>query len=47
MPQGRQHDLKRTAWLEDQGFRVLRFWNNQVLTNIEGVLERILQEIEA
>ena len=46
-PQGRQHDLKRTAWLEAQGFRVLRFWNNQVLTNIEGVLERILQEIEA
>jgi len=47
MPQGRQHDLKRTAWLKSQGFRVLRFWNDQVLTNIEGVLERILQEIEA
>ena len=46
-PQGRQHDLERTAWLEAQGFRVLRFWNNQVLTNIEGVLERILEEIEA
>jgi len=45
-PQGRQHDLKRTAWLEAQGFRVLRFWNNQVLTNIEGVLERTLQELE-
>ena len=47
MPRGRQHDLKRSAWLEAQGFRVLRFWNNQVLTNIEGVLERILEEIEA
>jgi very-short-patch-repair endonuclease len=46
MPQGRQHDLKRTAWLEAQGFRVLRFWNNQVLTNLEGVLERTLQELE-
>lgn len=47
-PQGRQHDLKRSAWLESQGsFRVLRFWNNQVLTNIEGVLERILREIGA
>ena len=45
-PQGRQHDLKRTAWLEAQGFRVLRFWNNQVLTNLEGVLERTLQELE-
>ena len=45
--QGRQHDRERTVWLESQGFRVLRFWNNQVLSNIEGVLERILQEIEA
>ena len=41
-----QHDLKRTAWLEAQGFRVLRFWNNQVLANLEGVLERTLQELE-
>ena len=46
MPQGRQHDLERTAWLKAQGFRVLRFWNNQVLTNIKGVLERTLQELE-
>jgi adenine-specific DNA-methyltransferase len=45
-PQGRQHDLRRTAWLESQGFRVLRFWNNQVLTDLEGVLERTLQELE-
>ena len=44
--QGRQHDLRRTAWLESQGFRVLRFWNNQVLTNLEGVLERTLHELE-
>jgi len=43
---GRQHDLKRTAWLESQGFQVLRFWNNQVLANLEGVLERTLQELE-
>ena len=45
-PAGRQHDLKRTAWLENRGFRVLRFWNNQVLANLEGVLERTLQELE-
>jgi len=32
----------RTVWLESQGFRVLRFWNNDVLANTEGVLERIL-----
>ena len=47
MPQGRQHDCKRTAWLEGSRlFRVLRFWNNQVLNDLEGVLERTLQELE-
>jgi very-short-patch-repair endonuclease len=35
-------DLERTQWLEDQGFRILRFWNNEVLGNIGGVLEAIL-----
>ena len=44
--EGRQHDLKRTAWLETQGFQVLRFWNNQVLNNLEGVLKCTLQELE-
>jgi very-short-patch-repair endonuclease len=45
-PQVRRRDCKRTVWLEAQGFRVLRFWNNQVLNNLEGVLERTLQELE-
>jgi len=30
-------DKRRTRWLESQGYRVLRFWNNDVLRNIEGV----------
>jgi len=34
-------DIQRDAWLNRQGFRVLRFWNNEVLQNIEGVLETI------
>lgn len=34
-------DEKRTAFLEAQGFRVLRFWNNEVLTETETVLEVI------
>jgi very-short-patch-repair endonuclease len=34
-------DNKRDAWLTDQGFRVLRFWDNEVLNNIEGVAETI------
>lgn len=34
-------DHKRTHWLEDQGFKVLRFWNNEILKNVEGVLKVI------
>jgi very-short-patch-repair endonuclease len=36
-------DERRNAWLEQQGFRVLRFWNNEVLQNIEGMKEVIWQ----
>ncbi|MEW5972259.1 MAG: ATP-dependent RNA helicase HrpA [Pseudomonadota bacterium] len=35
------YDRQRDAWLEGQGFRVLRFWNNEVMQNLEGVLEAI------
>ena len=35
-------DQRRTAFLAAQGYRVLRFWNHEVLTNIEAVLERIV-----
>jgi len=31
-------DRQRTEWLESQELRVLRFWNNQVLSDLEGVL---------
>ena len=40
-------DVSRTKWLERQGYRVLRFWNNEVLQNIEGVLEAIRTALEA
>ena len=36
-------DEARTQRLEADGYRVLRFWNNDVLTNIEGVLTVIQQ----
>ena len=39
------YDTKRTQFLESQGFRVLRFWNNQMLSELEGVLEDIRQHI--
>ena len=38
----RGYDSRRDGWLKSQGFVVLRFWNNEVLENAEGVLERIL-----
>lgn len=38
-------DQMRTAELERFGFRVVRFWNHDVLTNIDGVLEAVLQEL--
>lgn len=34
-----QKDRKRDRWFEVEGFTVLRFWNNEVLTNTDGVLE--------
>lgn len=43
--QGEQ-DAARTAYLEANGFRVLRFWNNEVLQQIEGVLYVIAAALE-
>jgi very-short-patch-repair endonuclease len=40
-------DQIRTAHLEQGGYRVLRFWNSEVLTNLEGVLEIIADELGA
>lgn len=36
-----EKDHLRTAWLETQGWTVLRFWNNDVLQNTEGVVSMI------
>ncbi|MEJ5308611.1 MAG: endonuclease domain-containing protein [Anaerolineae bacterium] len=35
------YDLERTAWLQAQGLRVIRFWNHEVETNLTGVLDAI------
>ncbi len=40
-----EQDACRDAWLSGQGFRVLRFWNNEVLDNLDGVLTKILEEL--
>jgi len=39
-------DVMRERYLRREGFRVLRFWNNDVLRNTDGVLERILGALE-
>lgn len=36
-----EQDLKRQSFIEEQGITVLRFWNNDVLRNLEGVLQDI------
>lgn len=36
-----EKDERRSAWLEGEGFRVLRFWNAEVYENIDGVLDTI------
>ena len=39
--QAKERDNQRTAWLESRGFRVLRFWDNDVLLQTNEVLETI------
>jgi len=36
-----KYDEKRSAWLKEQGVTVLRFWNNEAMTNVDGVLQTI------
>lgn len=48
---GGQHspeaDAKRTAFLDRAGYRVIRFWNNDILANLEGVLIQIGEALAA
>jgi very-short-patch-repair endonuclease len=41
-----EYDLERTKYLELQGYKVIRFWNNDVMNNIEGVILAIMNELE-
>lgn len=40
------YDKKRDDWLRNQGFVILRFWNHDVLNNIDGVVEQILDTLK-
>jgi very-short-patch-repair endonuclease len=39
--QNRRKDERRTMWLRSNGIEVLRFWNNDVMSNLDGVLSEI------
>jgi very-short-patch-repair endonuclease len=43
---GRRRDRERDTWLASQGYKVLRFWNSDVLRNIDGVLEVIAIDVQ-
>lgn len=40
-----EYDARRTRFLQQQGYTVIRFWNSEVMDNIEGVLTRIQQTL--
>jgi len=41
-----EYDQERDSWLRKQGYTVLRFWNNDVLRNLEGVLTRLAEQLD-
>ena len=41
----KENDVKRDAWLNSEGFEVLRFWNNEIFENLEGVLDVIRKKL--
>jgi len=42
-----EYDSERDAWLQAQGFSILRFWNNDILQNISSVTEAILNNLKS
>ena len=46
LPTQQTNDAYRTAWLENQGFKVIRFTNEEVIADTETTLNRIIYEIQ-
>jgi very-short-patch-repair endonuclease len=44
---GGPRDTARDAWLGTQGFTLLRFWNSDLNGNLEGVMQTVLDAVEA
>ena len=45
LPEGKEYDAERTAYLNSHGIQVVRFWNHTVLCEMEGVLESLTQRL--
>ena len=45
--QQEEYDNTRTQWLESQGYRVIRFWNGDIMKDINGVILAIIQALES
>ena len=41
-----EYDTTRTHYLEKRGFKVIRFWNNDIDKNMDGVYETLLQNLK-
>lgn len=42
-----EYDKERTEYLESKGYRVLRFWNNDVMSNTDSVIRAIIQAMDS
>lgn len=43
----RRYDAARTSFLERRGYDVIRFWNYEVVTNLDGVVEMIAAHLQS
>ncbi len=41
----KENDRQRTLWLKSEGFKVLRFWNSDIVDNLEAVIKRIKRNL--
>jgi very-short-patch-repair endonuclease len=42
----KEYGQERTKYLESQGYKIIRFWNNEVMSNIEGVILAVMNALE-
>jgi very-short-patch-repair endonuclease len=45
LPEGIPADRQRDAWLEEEGYIIVRFWDNDVLKNMDGILEVVREKL--